>query len=394
MVPRPSCRIEVLTVGERHLMNDANRVLIVGAGLAGAALAVALRKQGLSPDIVERRAAWPEHGAGIYLVGNAVRALRSLGLEDQVAGLGAAIRTQTFRNRRGWKLAEVETESVWGSCGRCVGLRRADLQKVLAGALGAARVRFSTSILGLEQREKSVAVKFSGGEEREYDLVVGADGLRSSVRRQVFPDARVRFCGQIAWRFIVECPPAITGWTVFAGTGSVFLFVPIGSGQAYCYADAAVPEPVTDPPEGRLERLRERFSTYAAPVRQALDQLESPDRVHSGAIEDILQEPCWSGRVFLIGDAAHAASPNMASGAAMAFEDAVVLARLLSSARDLPDIGAEYTRLREPRVMWVHEQTRIRDRARNLPAVVREPLAYLLAERIYRRNYMPLTANI
>ena len=375
-------------------MRKIERVLIVGAGMAGLTLAISLRRQGLEAEIVERQATWPVHGAGIYLVGNAMRALGSLNLADDVLRDGALIQTQTLMNHRGRPLAVIDTASVWADCGPCVGIRRADLQSKLANALGGAELRFSTTVRSLEQRAEGAVVRFDDGLERLYDLVVGADGLRSSIRKLVFGSAQPRFCGQVGWRFLVPCPASITGWTLFAGDRGVFLFIPVGGGQAYCYADAVVAEPLDDPLEGRLERLRSRFDSYASPVPQALAALRTSDQIHYGVIEDILQEPWGIANVLLIGDAAHATSPNMASGAAMAFEDALVLSRLIAAGRSAAHVLDEYTRERMARIRWVHEQTHLRDRIRNLPSIVRDLMARYLAKSVYRANYAPLVAEL
>jgi 2-polyprenyl-6-methoxyphenol hydroxylase-like FAD-dependent oxidoreductase len=375
-------------------MPKIERVLIVGAGIAGLSLAIALKRQGLNPEIVERQAAWPAYGAGIYLVGNAMRALRAMNLADPVLRQGALIRTQTLLDDRGRKLATIDTESVWASCGPCVGIRRADLQGILVEALGTAQLHFATTVVALEQRETLVAAQFSNSTEGLYDLIVGADGVRSSIRKLIFKDAQPRYCGQVGWRFLVQCPPSITGWTVFAGHRGVFLFIPVGGGQAYCYADAVVAQPLDDPLAGRLERLRSRFGSYASPVPEALAELQSSEQIHFGAIEDILQEPWGSGRVLLIGDAAHATSPNMASGAAMAFEDALVLSKLIASERDVTQVMDEYTTQRITRIRWVHEQTNRRDQIRNLPPVIRNFMTRYLANSVYRANYSPLIAEL
>jgi len=111
-------------------------------------------------------------------------------------------------------------------------------------------------------------------------------------------------------------------------------------------------------------------------------------------IEDILQEPWGTDKVLLIGDAAHATSPNMASGAAMAFEDALVLSKLIVSGQDVAKVTNEYTNQRIARIRWLHEQTRKRDAIRNFPPVVRNLMTRFLAKSVYRANYAPLVEEL
>lgn len=357
-------------------------------------LAIGLRERGVSADVVERRSGSIGDGAELYLVGAAVRALGVLGLAESIVRQGAVIRTQRFLNHRGETLFEIDTANYWSRCGPCVGIRRADLQRALQDRLGAAGVRFDTSVSRLDQHDRGVAVAFSDGTQREYDFVVGADGIRSSMRRLVFGDAPPRYCGQVGWRFLVVCPAEITGWTVMLGSLGAVLLVPVGAGRAYCYCDFATPQPFDDPREGRIERLRSRFEHFARPVREVMALPTSEDEIHFAAIEEISQEPWGSRRVLLVGDAAHATSPNMACGAAMALEDALVLCELIASRRDAANVIAEFTRRRSPRVRWVREQARRRDRMRSLPGAIRNLILRVAGERIYRANYEPLLEAI
>lgn len=374
--------------------SQIKRVLIVGAGMAGLTLAISLRRQGITPDIVERQAAWPVHGAGIYLLGNAMRALGSLGLAEEVARNGTPILSQTILTDRGRKLTVIDTASVWAGCGPCIGIRRADLQAALVKALGDSEVRFSTTIEAISQNGQFATVQFNDGASRDYDLVVGADGIRSSVRKLVFGNTQPRFCGQVGWRFIVKCPQGISGWTLFAGSEQAFIIIPVGVGLAYCYSDLSVAHAIEDPIEGRLERLRSRFKGFAGPVQEALAQLTSSEQIHFGAIEDILQEPWSIGNTLLIGDAAHGTSPNMASGAAMAFEDALVLSRTIGAGVNSAQVISDYTEARIGRIRWLHEQTHARDRIRNLPTSVRNLMSRFLAKAVYRKNYLPFLTEI
>jgi 2-polyprenyl-6-methoxyphenol hydroxylase-like FAD-dependent oxidoreductase len=370
-------------------MTKAQRILIVGAGIAGLALAAALRQRGMVADVIERAAAPAVGGAGLYIVGAGTRALRELGVAESSLREHHVINTQTFLDHHGARLAEVKVDRFWSACGPCIGVARTVLHRAL-GDNAAIQVRFNTIVHSLQQEADHVAVRFGDGSAAVYDVVVGADGIRSSVRRLVGGAAEPRFRGQMGWRFIVACPAQISGWTVFLGAARAFLMVPIGGGRAYCYADRGSADVIDDAREGRLERLQHLFEDFAAPVRDALAGVDSPDAIHCAPIEDVAYEPANHGRVVLIGDAAHAMSPNMACGVAMALEDALVLADTLHRNADTSQIAADFFRRRHARIEWVRLQTDKRDRLRGLPAFARNLSLRLFASRIYRSNYQPL----
>jgi 2-polyprenyl-6-methoxyphenol hydroxylase-like FAD-dependent oxidoreductase len=171
-------------------------------------------------------------------------------------------------------------------------------------------------------------------------------------------------------------------WSVLLGSGSAFLTIPIGNGHVYCYCDG----PLDDPPASP----RDLLSDYAEPVPTLLDTIGGASAVHAAQVEEVVLGS-WSRRgVLLIGDAAHATSPNMAQGAAMALEDAIVLAESLTAADSVAEALSVYEHRRRPRTDWVLAQTHRRDRARTLPPAIRSMVLKRLGRRIFRSNYLPL----
>ena len=242
-------------------------------------------------------------------------------------------------------------------------------------------VRLGTSVTGLEDGG-TPRVGFSDGSSGSYDLVVGADGINSTIRRMAMGGPPAHYVGQVSWRFIADGFPDITDWTVMLGRGRTFLTVALGGGVVYCYADIN-----TRDPSGERPDWRESFADFADPVPRLL---ERATEVYFAPIEEVAP-PVWTaGHVVLIGDAAHATSPNMAQGAAMAVEDALVLAEVLTADQPMDRALAGYEHRRKARVAWVQEQTHRRDRTRNLAPVVRNMTLRLAAERIFRSNYGPL----
>jgi FAD-dependent urate hydroxylase len=366
------------------------RILVVGGGLAGLALARALGRAGFAPELIEREAGWGDAGTGMYLPANGVRALGALGLEEAVAARAAPITHQRLLDHHGRLLAEIDLDGLWGDVGACLALRRADLHQVLRDGVA---VRMGRTIASLEHLDGPVEVTFDDGRQDSYDLVVGADGLRSTVRRLTVDDRPPVPVGQHSWRFVTACPPEITAWSVLLGPRSSFLTIPIGQGRVYCYADVLTgpggPGPGGDP----AALPRERFAGFAAPVPELLERLPAPDRIYAAPIEQVAAERWGRGAVVLVGDAAHAMSPNMAQGAALAFEDALVLAACLARAGSVAEALAGFVARRHPRASWVRAQTHRRDRTRRLPPLVRDPLLRAFGRRIFRSNYQPLLAS-
>jgi 2-polyprenyl-6-methoxyphenol hydroxylase-like FAD-dependent oxidoreductase len=362
-----------------------SRILIVGAGLAGLATARAFARAGFSAEVIERQPGWREAGTGIYLPANAFRALRTLGLEQAVLESAAVISRQLVSDDRGRLLVDVDLAELWDGIGPCLALQRADLHAVLLDGAREVPLRLGVEIRGLREQDGSVSVVFGDGTAGEYDLVIGADGIRSTVRRLAFgDDAAARPVGQVGWRFLTACPAEVTTWSVMLGHRTAFLMVPIGNGRLYCYCDV-----VSSSGDHHVD-LGQSFSGYAEPVPTLLGSIPERGFVHRSTIEEIALDAWVRGRVVLIGDAAHATSPNMAEGGAMALEDALVLAACLQRHEAIPVALSEFEARRRPRTDWVRDQTHRRDRTRYLPTVVRNVVLRAFGRRIFRSNYGPL----
>ena len=242
---------------------------------------------------------------------------------------------------------------------------------------------------GLSQHDDKVQVVFTDGSTGTYDLVVGADGIRSRVRDLLFGDIPPRHLGQVSWRFLVDFSGAIDTWTVMLGPRRAFLAMPVGPNRLYCYADLATLA-TGDPTGGDLARFRALFGDFAEPVPGILGALAGFDAIHFAAIEEMTLDSWVRGRVVLVGDAAHATSPNMAEGASMALEDALVLARTLSMHGSVEQCLSVFSERRRARIRWVQQRTHRRDRVRTLPTPIRNLALKIGAAKLYRQDYQPL----
>jgi len=359
------------------------RVLVVGGGIAGLATARALHRHGIECDVVERADGWKHAGAGMYLPANSVRALDRLGLRARVLERARHVARQRFLDHRGRLLLDADLLGLWGLTGPCLAIGRREMHDMLREDIA---VRQATTVTALHEEGPRVHANFADGSTGEYSLVVGADGLRSWVRTTVFGGSDPEFLGQVSWRFVLHGFPEVATWTVWLGHGKGFLALPLSAGRIYCYADLDAAGPV-DPTGGDLAGLAELYRRFAEPVPTILAAaLAASQQAYFSPIEEVVQEPWTRGRVALIGDAAHAMSPNMAEGAGMALEDALVLAETIASGAPIEEFEAR----RRPRVAFVRAQTQRRDRTRNLLPGVRNAALRLAGTRIFRSSYAPL----
>ncbi|MGX5774977.1 FAD-dependent monooxygenase [Methylorubrum zatmanii] len=367
---------------------QTERVLIAGGGIAGLALRRALQRRGIPSLTWERRAEPADAGLAINLPGNAIQALAQLGLAQELGALGSPIRRREYRTETGRLLFAVDEDAFWGAdrVPRC--LRRADLMRLLALGLPPDDLRRDRGIAAFHQKDGGVAVTLTDGGVEAGGLLVGADGVHSTIRRGLFGERALgaAMLAPASWRFMVP-NPGVEAWTLWAGAGSLFLLIPVDRGDAYAWMSAG--GIATARPDPAL--LRSVFARYPRPVRDALDAaLARPDTIHHAPLEEV-RIPHWHrGRVLLAGDAAHATAPVWAQGAALALEDALVLADRLAGGGDWDGAGADYEALRRPRVAHVQAMTDRLSRTARLPGWARRLLLPVMGPRSYRATYAPL----
>jgi 2-polyprenyl-6-methoxyphenol hydroxylase-like FAD-dependent oxidoreductase len=333
-------------------------VLIVGGGIAGLATAAGLARAGVPCEVVERAEAWAPVGAGIVLGVNAMAVMRGLGLDEAVVARGARLARGAITDARGRALARTDFSRLELELGPTVALHRADLHEVLLKGAADVPIALGVTVDRLEPADGHVDVRRSDGREARYRLVIGADGLRSRVRELVFGDERVRYAGYTCWRFVARSPLERVELREMWGRGQRFGLVPVGGGRVYGFAVANAPRGEPDPEEGRLARLRERFAGFGGDVPAILASLDASDAPIHNDLEELAEGPWHDGRVLLVGDAAHALTPNMGQGAAMALEDAAVLVELLREGCPAGELGARLHARRADRVRWVQRQSR------------------------------------
>ncbi|NHD16124.1 MULTISPECIES: FAD-dependent oxidoreductase [unclassified Actinopolyspora] len=316
-------------------MPAVRSVLVIGGGSAGTATAVLLAEQGVAVDLVETNPEVTALGSGITLQGNALRVLRRLGVWEEVRRRGYPFSTLGMRAPSGELLEEItDTRTGGDDLPATLGMYRPDLARVLtdrAVQLGV-NVHFGTGCTGLEQDADSVLADFDDGTSARYDLAVGADGVRSSTRRMLGVELSTRPTGMGIWRAFTPRPDSVTHTDLYYG-GAAYIagYCPVSEDGLYAYLVEDAQYRSKLPAERRLAVMRELAEHYHGPWDDISPHLDDPSRINYTWFESHLLDGPWHrGRVVLIGDAVHVCPPTLAQGAALALEDAAVLAELLS----------------------------------------------------------------
>jgi 2-polyprenyl-6-methoxyphenol hydroxylase-like FAD-dependent oxidoreductase len=338
------------------------KVLIVGAGIGGLTLAAALGQRGIETDIVEIKPTLEVQGVGILQPGNALRALRSIGVLDECCAAGFQTDEYRYFDADGDPIATLRLLRIADPNRPAINmLPRPALHRILAGAAEHAgvRLRLDVTVRALEQSDRRVEVGFADGTSGSYDLVVGADGIRSGIRAMVFGSIEPQFTGHAVWRYTTTRPARLDYQAMYLGVAAKAGLVPLTDETMYLLLVTNEPDNPRMAADKLHLLLRERLAQFGHLVAPVRESITDPRSVVYTAIEEIILPPPWyHGRVVLIGDAAHASSPHIAQGAAMAVEDAVVLAEIASGDAPVVDMLDQFMQRRYRRCKLVQDISR------------------------------------
>ena len=344
-------------------MSAARNVLIVGGGIAGMTLAVALKRTSIGCEVVEINPQWTVAGLGIALGGPALRALRMVGVLDQCVAKGFGYSHFCACDANGNVTGTVQMPRLNGEAyPATIGIMRPALHAVLQQALrdAAVRIRLGVTVQSLDQDDEGVDVAFSDGSRGRFDLVVGADGANSRVRDMLLGDQwRPKYTGQAVWRATVSRPPDVPARMSYNGPRNKAGFNPVSQSQMYIYLVQNLPEWVRLADDQLVKVMRELLADFGGVLAGARDEITDPEAIAYRPITSLIMAAPWHrGRVLLIGDAVHTTTPHMAAGAGIAVEDSVVLAELLAAGQTMPAVLEAFMARRYERCRLVVENSR------------------------------------
>jgi 2-polyprenyl-6-methoxyphenol hydroxylase-like FAD-dependent oxidoreductase len=314
-------------------------VLVIGGGVGGMSAALALARSGMKVELIDADPGWRVYGAGISVTGLSLRAFDDLGILEEVRACGHIGSGMRGRAIDGSLLFEVPADTNPAPIRSSGGIMRPALHEILSSHVRRADipVRLGLRATEITETDRAARVRFDDGSEGHYKLVVGADGIYSDTRSMLFPHAdKPRFTGQGCWRAIADRPPGVDRAEMVFGGPVKLGFNPISETQLYLFVLEHVPDNRRFESAEQVDHLKallEPFGGYVPQIRAALGE---HSLVNYRPLEWLLlPEPWFKGRVVLIGDAAHATTPHMASGAGMAVEDGLVLAEEIARTQDV-----------------------------------------------------------
>ena len=313
----------------------SKKAIIIGGGIGGVTAAIALKRAGLDVTVYEQAEELQEVGSGLPLWTNALRTLHVIGLTDELEKLGVQVTSVRVSTWKGDTLTDTKNDKYLKKLGTItIVVHRAELLTLLLKTLGEENVQLGMTCVDFTQDAAGVTAKFANSREVRGDILIGADGIHSVTRSHLFGLIKPKYVGYTCWRGLAHTPR--TGLETWAwGKGCQFGITPMSQERAYWFAQKYAPEGEEDKPGGRKNEILELFHDWHDPIPSVIEATAEPDILRND-IYELQHLHKWShGRVTLLGDAAHAMTPNLGQGACEAIEDAIALANCLKETANI-----------------------------------------------------------
>lgn len=364
--------------------NGATKAIVVGAGIGGLTAAVALRRAGIEVEVYERTGELRAQGTGLSIMSNAISALRAHGIDLGLERCGQTIESFHLLTTDGRPIRTVPLKEIGDRLGEpSVCVHRADLQRALLDAVGDCPIRLGAAVTGFEVGTDGVRVSRADGSNAHGDVLIGADGYHSVIRRQLVGPEPARQAGYLCWLATIpfEHPRMTTGYVGhYWGRGQRFGLIDIGHGRAYWWGTKNMPAATAHAWGGGKAEIIRAYAGWAEEVQAAIHGTPEQSIVSVPAQDRPFLERWGRDAVTLLGDAAHPMLTSLGQGAGMAIEDAIVLAGKLAGATDLRRALLDYEAQRRARTRRMVRLSRALSRIEQLE----HPLASLLRDAWFR----------
>ncbi len=331
------------------------KITIIGGGIAGLTTAIALQQIGITATIFEAAPSVKAVGAGLALAANAMKGFRRLGIADEIIQKGRILPSFTLYDQAGKSINTTDRSALSQDYGvDNFTIHRGDLHQILYAKVKEGSLFLHKKAVGLEQKADAVVLTFQDGTTHQTDAVIVADGIHSPIRQQLLPHSRPRYAGYTCWRAVIDNTQLNLAETseTWGNTGR-FGIVPLANNKIYWFACVNAPQNDPTLKQWTTTDLLRQFSQFHEPIPSIIGATTN-DQLLLNDIIDLKPLPHYAfGRVVLIGDAAHATTPNMGQGACQAIEDAVVLADVLKNNREVTTAFQQFEKRRLKRTHWI-----------------------------------------
>lgn len=334
-----------------------NSFTILGGGIAGLTAAIALRRIGIEATVWEAAPEFKPVGAGITLADNAMKAYKILGIYDDLAAAGRPIARMSILAQKGGVLSESRTDALPG--GLCnLAIHRAALHEVLLSQLDPGQVIAGKRSAGISDEAGQYKITFEDGTQTTGKYLIVAEGIHSAIRRNIAPHARIRYSGYTCWRGIAPNGDlGITGTSETWGANGRFGIVPIGNDQVYWFATKNAPAASPQMKAFSNAELLDNFRNYHDPIGEVIRRTPAEQILWNDIIDLEPMQRYAFDNLILIGDTAHATTPNMGQGACQAIEDALVLSQCLQKNAEVKEAFEQFEQRRLKRTHWIVNQS-------------------------------------
>ncbi len=319
--------ISIISTLEVIMICHHSKILIVGAGIAGLASYLALKHRGLNADIIENHHQLKTGTGGLLLTSNAVDATKQLGIYPQLKENAFTVSNINYRNEKNQSLMTFAKDKHFPDSAEFFSLHRNLLLKSLEQWVPSDTIQFNRSISALTSHGQQSKVTFNDGTSGTYDLIIGADGIHSQIRSELFQQSRLSHTVLSCIRLVMSKPSNLTEATYYIGQGRSASLLPIDKDLAYCpfvFSNSLLKNDVNQEPVELLKRL---FGHFEGLLPNILANIDENTEVSPITPFNSLKMDSWiTNNAVLIGDAAHALIPTQPQGAALALEDAIILA--------------------------------------------------------------------